>query len=102
MDCYIKEKAMSKTVIGGIVHRNNQPESQSATVEKIEFPNLQPNDTVPVGAQGTLYLKDAPPVIGHYDRGNNLDYSDSNRHNDSTLNVNSNIGPTKYTITKTA
>jgi len=93
---------MSKTVIGGVVRREDQPASLSAEVEKIEFPTVASGATVPNGATGTMYLKDTPPVIGHYDRGDTLDYRDSNRHNDSTFNVDRNIGPAKYTVTKTA
>ncbi|HCA26083.1 MAG TPA: hypothetical protein DEP05_00220 [Betaproteobacteria bacterium] len=93
---------MPKTVIGGTVYRVDQSVKQAATVEKIEFPMVAADQSVPVGAQGTLYLQDTPPVIGHYDKGDDLNYQDSNRHNDSTLHVDSNIGPTKYTVAKTA
>jgi len=93
---------MPKTVIGGTVYRVGQPVEQAATVEKIEFPTVGADQSAPVGAQGTLYLQDTPPVIGHYDQGDDLYYQDSNHHNDSTLHVDSNIGPTKYTVTKTA
>jgi hypothetical protein len=56
------------------------------------------HETVPSGAEGTLVLKDPPPQIGHYDAGNILFYQDSNRHNDYTLKVLQNIGPSKYKI----
>ncbi|MCY0094288.1 hypothetical protein [Hoeflea ulvae] len=49
-----------------------------------------------------MTLKAPPPVIGHYDKGNTLIYKDSNRHNDCSLFVDSNIGPSKYTVTKRA
>lgn len=92
---------MSKTVIGGIVYRDDQTESQAAIVEKIEFPTVATAASVTKGAQGTLYLTNTPPVIGHYDSGNTLVYRDSNHHNDSIFRVDANIGPTKYTITVT-
>ncbi len=93
---------MAKIVLGGIVYRNNQTRKEAAEVEKIEFPTVAPAATVPLNSQGTMYLKNTPPVIGHYDMNDVLYYEDSNHHNDSTLRVDSNIGPTKYTVTKTA
>ena len=87
-----------KTVQGGIVYRNNQPETLAAVVDKIEFPTVGKSATVPQGAQGTMYLKNPPPQIGHYDQGNVLNYQDGNHHNDYSLRVLENIGPSKYKI----
>lgn len=93
---------MAKTVLGGIVYRNNQTRKEAAEVEKIDFPTIAPAATVTVGSQGTMYLKNPPPVIGHYDFHDVLYYEDSNHHNDATLQVDSNIGPSKYAVTRTA
>lgn len=90
---------MAKTVLGGKVYRNNQDASLAVAVEKIEFPLLAPGANVAVNDSGTMYLKGGPSVIGHYDRGDVLLYQDSNRHNDITLTVDSNIGPAKYQVT---
>jgi hypothetical protein len=89
---------MPKEVRGGIVYRNDQSEKLAAEVDHIDFPTVGSHETVPAGADGTLYLKNPPPQIGHYDRGDILYYKDSNRHNDSTFEVRENVGPTKYKI----
>ena len=91
---------MSKTVIGGVIHRNTQPASQNASVEKIEFPKVASGATVPINAKGTLYLVNPPPTIGHYDKGDTLIYSDSNHNNDASFKVDSNVGPIKYKVTR--
>lgn len=93
---------MTKTVKGGIVYRKDQAEKLSASVQQIEFPNIASTASVTVGAKGTMILTASPPQIGHYDKGNTLYYKDSNHHNDATLNVDQNVGPSKYIITVTA
>jgi hypothetical protein len=92
---------MTKIVKGGIVYRNNQTEELSASVQEIEFPNVAPAVTVPVGAQGTMLLTGPPPKIGHYDKGDILYYRDGNNNNNATLKVDENVGPSKYKITVT-
>ena len=94
---------MTRVVIGGVVRRNNQPHSHVAPVEKIEFSRISPAVIiVPNGAEGTMYLKNTPPAIGHYDRDDILLYEDKNTNNNAILRVRRNIGPTKYIVERTA
>lgn len=90
-----------RTVLGGNVRRQGQAANLAAEVEKIEFPLVGAGAaTPPAGSTGTLWLKNPPPQIGHYDQNDVLDYSDSNVNNNATLLVNENVGPSKYQITK--
>ena len=66
------------------------------------LPTIAPAATVTVGSQGTMYLKNPPPVIGHYDYHDVLYYEDSNHNNDATLQVDSNIGPSTKAMTRGA
>lgn len=89
---------MATTLIAGTVYRQNQPTSLSASVEKIDFEVVVPTTTpVPAGIRGTLYLKNTPPQIGHYDKGDILKYT-GDRGSRATMQVLQNVGPTKYTI----
>lgn len=92
---------MTKTVEGGVVELHGNDKTRTPVVT-ITFPAIAANVSVPVGANGTMILKDAPPVVGHFDAGNQLNYADSNHNNDSTLQVTANIGPAKYNIQKVA
>lgn len=89
---------MTRIVEGGVVElRGNQV--TRTDVVSITFPNLQPGvAVVPAGAAGTMILRTPPPQIGHFNRGDQLDYADSNNNNNRTLTVTSNIGPSKYAI----
>ena len=89
-----------RIVTGGSVQRNMN--EKSANVDKIEFPTAGEDPLVPNGTTGTLWLVNLPTHVGPYSAGDELQYSDSNHNNDSTLTVNSVVGPTKYKITKTA
>lgn len=90
-----------RTVIGGAVRRQGQAQNLSAGVDHIDFPNVGPGVVVvPAGAQGTMWLTAPPPVIGHYDVNDVLDYGDGNNNNNATLVVTGVVGPSKYQVTK--
>ncbi len=90
---------MTRVVEGGIVELRGNPVTKTDVVN-ITFPAVPAGaPEVPAGAAGTMVLKEPPPQIGHFNRGDQLDYSDSNAHNDRILTVTSNIGPSKYNIT---
>src|SRR5437016_9064710 len=60
---------LMKIVTGGIVYRQGQNSKLRAEVDKMEFPGVPATaPTPPAGSQGTLWLKNPPPQIGHYDR----------------------------------
>ncbi|SBS39202.1 hypothetical protein MSP8887_03705 [Marinomonas spartinae] len=92
---------MAIKVTGGVVTLNGLP-NVKATVETINFPNNdRVNGEVPVGAQGTMILKNVPDrqnFVVH----NVLDYRDGNNNNNAQLTVDRIDGPTKYLVTRTA
>lgn len=90
-----------RTVIGGAVRRQGQAQNLSARVDHIDFPAVDAGVVVvPAGARGTMWLTAPPPVIGHYDQNDVLDYGDGNNHNDATLVVTGVVGPSKYQVQK--
>ncbi len=90
-----------RIVNGGIVYRGDQTDKLAAAVDRIEFPDVGAGEVVvPTGAQGTMWLTAPPPIIGHYDKGDVLDYRDSNHNNDAGLDVLQDVGPSKYKIRK--
>lgn len=92
---------MSITIEGGIVSLSTD-KTVKATVETILFPNDdRVNGQVPVGAQGTMTLKDVPDHK-NFTTGNLLYYRDGNNNNNANLTVDSVIGPIKYKVTRTA
>ena len=94
-------KIMSITIEGGVVSLSTDP-SVKAAVKTILFPNVnRVNGQVPIGAQGTMTLKDVPDHE-NFVIGNVLHYRDENNNNNANLTVNSVVGPTKYKVTRTA
>jgi hypothetical protein len=92
---------MSITVEGGVVTLSTDSKVK-ATVNNIIFPNdNRINGQVPIGAQGTMTLKDVPDHQ-NFATGNILYYRDGNNNNNVNLTVTSVVGPTKYKVTRTA
>ncbi len=92
---------MSITVEGGMVSLSTD-QSVTATVKTILFPNdNRVNGQVPIGAQGTMTLKDVPDHK-NFATKDVLYYRDGNNNNNANLTVNSVVGPTKYSVTRTA
>lgn len=90
---------MTRVVEGGVVELHGN-ESTRTDVTSITFPDVAAGTpVVPANSQGTMILRSPPPQVGHFDRGDRLDYADGNHHNDRTLVVTSNIGPSKYKVT---
>ncbi len=93
-----------RTVNGGGVLTNQQhDQALTALVKTIQFPSL--NSTVvvvPIGTPGTLTLVSPPPQLGHYNKGDVLNYRDGNNNNNATFHVDSNVGPSTYAVTRTA
>lgn len=92
---------MAIIITGGVVTLVGRP-AVKATVETINFPNSNRNQQgqVPIGAQGTMILKNVPDHQ-NYKVNDVLDYRDGNNNNNAQLTVNRVDGPTKYQVTRT-
>ena len=60
------------------------------------FPDVQPRDVPPPGAQGTAVVKRVPH--DPYKKSDQLFYEDGNHHNDTNFIVTSVVGPAKYVL----
>jgi hypothetical protein len=93
--------APTRKVLGGGVTLVRNVKA-TATVEVIDFKAPVNVPVVPNGTTGTMTLTAPPAVVGCYTVGDDLHYQDSNRNNDSTLHIDTVIGPSKYGVTKKA
>jgi hypothetical protein len=85
------------TVNGGVVHKIDKPKEKVDVIEII-FNDVvrDAGGRVPVNSEGWLIVNQTPKEL--YTAGDRLDYTDSNRHNDSELQVLSMFGPNKYKV----
>ncbi|HZR61037.1 MAG TPA: hypothetical protein VFA80_08835 [Xanthobacteraceae bacterium] len=87
---------MTKVVTGGAIRRRSEKEIYAVPVETITFPDVQPRDVPPPGAQGTAVVKRVPH--DPYKKSDQLFYEDGNHHNDTNFIVTSVVGPAKYVL----
>ncbi len=92
---------MTTTVTGGQVLLNGQAQKYAVAVEKIVFDLNRVHGQVPVGATGPMTLTSVPSP-NRYQVGDQLNYSDGNNNNNATLDVTATIGPSKYTVRRSA